>query len=103
VRVPSMSGEAIDVDFVLSADYLADDTVVDPATATTGKALRSLPAGMGFSNADMVVFVTGISTSYCDPSSGTIAYALLWQKDQYDRCVCARSLSEQSRCAEQPA
>jgi Leishmanolysin len=33
----------------------------------------------------LVLFVTGLDTSYCD--GGTIAYASSWSKDQFDRPV----------------
>lgn len=98
--VPPMTGDGQDVAISLGPTYLAQDVVVDTSASGT-KSFRTLPAGSGFQNADTVVFVTGIRTSECDGS--VIAYATLWQKDQFDRCVAgsccgSRGVDEHACC-----
>lgn len=98
VTVPSMTDDSPDL--VLSdSSVFAQDEVVRLNSATGTKSVVTLPAGNGgWANSDLVLFVTGISTSYCE--GGTIAYASSYQSDQWDRPVfgqinlCPSALSD---------
>ena len=84
VSVDAMTAEPVDFTLVLNASYLAADTL----GFQNGSSVVLPAGGIGFSNADVVLFVTGISTSLCaGEDSDTLAYATPWQTDQYDRPV----------------
>jgi Leishmanolysin len=88
VTMPGLTGVP---DYVIEADYLAQDDVIVFVDGENRK--TTLPAGSKGWDADVLFFVSGIQTSICgNPGAGggTIAYALYWQKDQQDRPVIAR-------------
>lgn len=90
VTVPSMTGEAVDVDFVLGANLLAADTVVD-ISASGVRSYRTLPAGAGFPGADTVMFVSGIMTSDCDGRcvAGWLLPRLCWASAPWPALLAA--------------
>jgi hypothetical protein len=86
VLVPAMTADAPSLR--LLAPLLAEDTIVRIVGGL--KRIVTLPAGDdGWALTDTTIFVSGEQTSICGKAEtgGTIAYAVWFQKDQYDRPV----------------
>ena len=80
------SGVASDVTISFGASLLGADVVYDQNGHPT-----TLPAGSGFADTDLGLYVTAAQTGFCGQAdTGVLAYATTCQRDQYDRPTWAR-------------